>query len=147
MAFNLLEASLPSLISKEAPAASKGTAMGVYSTSQFLGAFLGGSLGGLLLQEVGLAGVLWLMTGILLLWLVVAVTMPTPRHATSFVVQLRAAAGDQADAIDEALRGLPGVHDVVILEDARTAYLKVDRLYFDEGLLADFPFVSQGNAS
>ena len=87
------------------------------------------------------------MTGILLLWLVVAVTMPTPRHATSFVVQLRAAAGDQADAIDEALRGLPGVHDVVILEDARTAYLKVDRLYFDEGLLADFPFVSQGNAS
>lgn len=41
MAFNLLEASLPSLISKEAPAASKGTAMGVYSTSQFMGAFLG----------------------------------------------------------------------------------------------------------
>src|SRR5690554_8054948 len=38
MAFNLLEASLPSLISKEAPAAAKGTAMGVYSTSQFFGA-------------------------------------------------------------------------------------------------------------
>ncbi|MDT9071165.1 MFS transporter, partial [Escherichia coli] len=60
MAFNLLEASLPSLISKEAPAASKGTAMGVYSTSQFFGAFLGGALGGYLLQSAGLEGVLWL---------------------------------------------------------------------------------------
>src|SRR5690554_1071969 len=45
MAFNLLEASLPSLISKEAPAASKGTAMGVYSTSQFMKAFMGGAFG------------------------------------------------------------------------------------------------------
>ncbi len=43
-AFNLLEASLPSLISKVAPAGAKGTAMGVYSTSQFLGAAMGGFL-------------------------------------------------------------------------------------------------------
>ena len=45
-AFNLLEASLPSLVSKVSPAGGKGTAMGVYSTSQFLGAALGGILGG-----------------------------------------------------------------------------------------------------
>ncbi len=47
MAFNLLEASLPSLVSKISPAGVKGTAMGVYSMSQFLGAFFGGVCGGL----------------------------------------------------------------------------------------------------
>ena len=41
-----MEALLPSLISKESPAGYKGTAMGVYSTSQFLGVAIGGSLGG-----------------------------------------------------------------------------------------------------
>lgn len=46
VAFNLMEALLPSLISKESPAGYKGTAMGVYSTSQFLGVAIGGSLGG-----------------------------------------------------------------------------------------------------
>jgi len=147
MAFNLLEASLPSLISKEAPAASKGTAMGVYSTSQFMGAFVGGAVGGLLLEAAGVSGVLWLMVGVLVLWLLVALTMPAPGYTTSFVVQLKEVAQSQFDSIDDALMALPGVQDVVILEDAGTAYLKVDRQRFDKGLLADFPFVRQGNGS
>ena len=54
-AFNLLEASLPSLISKVSPAGGKGTAMGVYSTSQFLGSALGGILGGWMFQHGGLS--------------------------------------------------------------------------------------------
>ncbi|AZT82792.1 MFS transporter [Marinobacter sp. NP-4(2019)] len=147
MAFNLLEASLPSLISKESPAASKGTAMGVYSTSQFLGAFVGGAIGGMLLEQVGVSGVLWLMAAVLVLWLVVALTMPSPGYTTSFVVQLQQVAHSQFDNIDDAFRQLPGVQDVVILEEADTAYLKVDRQHFDEGLLADFPFVRQGSSS
>lgn len=147
MAFNLLEASLPSLISKEAPAASKGTAMGVYSTSQFMGAFVGGAVGGLLMEAAGVSGVLWLMVGVLVLWLLVALTMPAPGYTTSFVVQLKEVAQSQFDSIDDALMALPGVQDVVILEDAGTAYLKVDRQRFDKGLLADFPFVRQGNGS
>jgi MFS family permease len=57
VAFNLLEATLPSMLSKLAPAGAKGTAMGVYSTSQFLGAFLGGVLGGFLAQQWGLSAV------------------------------------------------------------------------------------------
>lgn len=71
-AFNLLEACLPSLISKLAPPNLRGTAMGLYSTCQFFGIFIGGSLGGLLLQHFGvaaiflaagfLAGVWWLLT-------------------------------------------------------------------------------------
>ncbi|MDX1458101.1 MAG: MFS transporter [Marinobacter sp.] len=146
MAFNLLEASLPSLISKESPAASKGTAMGVYSTSQFLGAFAGGALGGLLLEQGGLTGVLWPMVGILLVWLALAATMPTPSYTTSFVLKLRESARDRIDAVDELLRGLPGVQDVVILEGTDTAYLKVDRARFAEDSLAEFDFVRQGTS-
>lgn len=147
MAFNLLEASLPSLVSKESPAAAKGTAMGVYSTSQFFGAFLGGALGGLLLEQLGFQGVLWLMVIVLLLWLAVALTMPSPGYTASFVVQLQHVAHSQFDDIDDALRKLPGVQDVVILEEAETAYLKVDRRKFDELSLADFAFVRQGSSS
>ncbi|TNE73015.1 MAG: MFS transporter [Gammaproteobacteria bacterium] len=145
MAFNLLEASLPSLVSKEAPAAAKGTAMGAYSTSQFLGAFLGGALGGALMGGLGIAGVLWFMVVVLALWLIVAITMPAPGYTTSFVVQLQEVVANQYDEIDNSLRRLPGVEDVVIVEDAATAYLKVDRQYFDEGLLAGFSFVRQGS--
>ncbi|MDL0433298.1 MFS transporter [Marinobacter sp. TBZ242] len=147
MAFNLLEASLPSLVSKESPAASKGTAMGVYSSSQFFGAFLGGAMGGLLLEQLGLQGVLWFMVIVLLLWLAVALTMPSPGYTASFVVQLQHVAHSQFDDIDDALRKLPGVQDVVILEEAETAYLKVDRQTFDELSLADFSFVRQGSSS
>lgn len=147
MAFNLLEASLPSLVSKESPAAAKGTAMGVYSTSQFFGAFLGGAVGGLLLEQLGLQGVLWFMVVVLLLWLAVALTMPTPGYTASFVVQLQHVAQSQFDDIDDALRRLPGVQDVVILEEAETAYLKVDRQKFDELSLAEFAFVRQGSSS
>ena len=145
MAFNLLEASLPSLVSKESPAAAKGTAMGVYSTSQFFGAFLGGALGGVLLQQAGLQGVIWLMVGVLIMWLLVALSMPAPGHTTSFVVQLRHEARARFDDIDQSLRQLPGVQEVVILEEANTAYLKVDRRQFDALWLADFPFVRPVN--
>ena len=55
LAFNILEASLPSLISKFAPAGFKGSAMGLYSTSQFFGAFVGGVVGGVLSDYVSLA--------------------------------------------------------------------------------------------
>ncbi|MCC5859975.1 MAG: MFS transporter [Ectothiorhodospiraceae bacterium] len=56
-AFNILEASLPSLVSRYAPVAERGAALGVYGTAQFGGAFLGGVLGGLVLGGYGTAGV------------------------------------------------------------------------------------------
>ena len=62
-AFNLLEATLPSWLSKQAPAGSKGTAMGVYSTCQFLGASVGGFVGGYLVENFGVAEVFWLAAG------------------------------------------------------------------------------------
>ena len=63
--FNLLEAMLPSWLSKVCPAGRKGTAMGIYSTSQFLGAFAGGVLGGWSVQQFGIDGLFILLAAIL----------------------------------------------------------------------------------
>lgn len=60
-AFNLLEASLPTLTSRLAPEALRGTALGAYSTAQFLGAFAGGVLGGWALGRFGRDGMFVLM--------------------------------------------------------------------------------------
>jgi predicted MFS family arabinose efflux permease len=141
MAFNLLEACLPSLISKESPAAAKGTAMGVYSTSQFMGAFVGGAVGGILLESVGTVAVFALMVVVLLIWLGFALTMSPPSHAASFVVPLVNVEEADMSTVDRTLRGIPGVEDVVIIADRATAYLKVDRQQFDAEILGQYAFV------
>jgi predicted MFS family arabinose efflux permease len=70
--FNLLEASLPSLVSKTAPPQAKGTAIGVYSTFQFLGAFVGGDRGGWLYQHYGVGAVFGGAAVITGLWFLLA---------------------------------------------------------------------------
>ena len=125
LAFNLMEALLPSLISKEAPAGYKGTAMGIYSTSQFLGVAIGGSLGGWLdgffdSQTVFLMGAL-----LATVWLLVAMTMQEPPYVSS----LRITIPDDVDA-DETLRqrllAKEGVKDALVIADERSAYVKID---------------------
>ncbi|WP_090450069.1 MFS transporter [Dyella sp. OK004] len=68
-AFNLLEAALPSLVSRLAPAALRGAAMGAYSTSQFMGAFIGGAIGGIALGKLGTGGVFVCAAALTLVWL------------------------------------------------------------------------------
>ena len=77
-AFNLLEATLPSLISKFAPPAIKGTAVGVYSSIQFLGTFVGAALGGWLSQHYGPAAVFGFCLVLSALWLAASATMTAP---------------------------------------------------------------------
>ncbi len=77
-AFNLLEATLPSLISKFAPPAVKGTAVGVYSSVQFLGTFVGAAVGGWLSQQYGPAAVFGFCLVLTALWLAVGATMAAP---------------------------------------------------------------------
>ncbi len=81
-AFNMLEASLPSLISRLAPKADKGAALGFYSSSQFMGAFCGGVLGGALMGNFGLTAVFYFCAGLSLIWLMLAarLTAPPPRE-------------------------------------------------------------------
>ena len=127
MGFNLLEATLPSLVSKSAPAGGRGTAMGIYSTSQFLGAFLGGVTGGYIAHQYWYDQVFWLAAGLILLWLIVALTMKKPRHLKSLVVSLQP--GEHIVASDFVGK-VPGVFDVVIIPEHRLAYFKIDRDLF-----------------
>ena len=125
LAFNLLEALLPSLISKESPAGYKGTAMGIYSTSQFLGVAIGGALGGWVdgffdSQTVFLLGALLAM-----LWLLVAGTMSEPPYVSSLRVEIP----DEvvADgALQERLQRTDGVKQVLVVPDERSVYIKID---------------------
>jgi MFS family permease len=77
-AFNLLEATLPSLISKFAPPAVKGAAVGVYSSVQFLGTFVGAAVGGWLSQHQGPAAVFGFCLVLTALWLAASATMSSP---------------------------------------------------------------------
>ncbi len=129
MAFNLLEASLPSLVSKVAPSGTRGTAMGIYSSSQFLGAFAGGIAGGALAQAFGHHGVFLFSALLALLWAGVALTMPRPRHWASVVVQLRD--GEQPPDGASIRDLVAGVEEVLLIPDQRLVYLKVDKSLFD----------------
>jgi MFS family permease len=82
--FNILEATLPSLISRMAPPASKGLALGVYNTTQAFGLFVGGALGGWLARHAGATGVFAFAAGAMLLWLAIAWGMrELPRRGTA----------------------------------------------------------------
>lgn len=142
MAFNLLEASLPSLVSKECRAGSKGTAMGIYATSQFIGAFLGGAMAGVILQHFGIVAVLALMVALLVAWLIVIIGMPQPSYSTSFVVKLASLDASKIGEVSQSLASVRGVEDVMIVPAERTAYLKVDKKALDEESLKRFPFVA-----
>jgi MFS family permease len=76
--FNLLEASLPALVSRVAPPEAKGTAAGVYGSVQFLGAFVGATAGGFVSQQFGSAAVFVLCSALTLSWLLVAWPMAAP---------------------------------------------------------------------
>lgn len=82
-AFNLLEASLPSLVSRAAPPSAKGTAIGVYSTLQFVGTFVGATAGGLIAQYYGNAMVFAFCALVALVWLAVAAGMRAPARGTA----------------------------------------------------------------
>ncbi|MBS1145549.1 MAG: transporter [Proteobacteria bacterium] len=88
IAFNVLEATLPSLVSRTAPPSAKGAALGVYNTTQALGLFLGGAAGGYIAQHFGDNAVFAACTGLALIWLVVANSMNFPqRRVTAAATQ------------------------------------------------------------
>jgi hypothetical protein len=130
-AFNIMEASLPSLITKAAPPDAKGTAMGLYSSAQFLGIFVGGIVGGLAHQHGGAAGVFALTAALALLWLLAAGTMAQPSYLTTRLVPIGDGQAGDADSLAARLRQVPGVAEAVVIAEEKLAYLKVDTKSFD----------------
>jgi MFS family permease len=133
VAFNILEATLPSIISKLAPAASKGTAIGVYNTAQSLGVFVGGALGGYLSHYHGFASVFIFCSVLMALWLIFALSMRTPPPVKSKMYHLEEMTAAAAKNLSTRLSALAGVREAVVLADEGLVILKVDmQQSFDE---------------
>ncbi|AUQ40723.1 MFS transporter [Yersinia ruckeri] len=125
IAFNVMEAILPSLISKESPAGYKGTAMGIYSTSQFIGVAIGGSLGGWLFGLEGEGMVFIAGALIALMWFTVSITMQEPPYVSSLRITLSELAVKDA-ALEDRIKAQPGVTEAIVVAAERSAYVKVD---------------------
>lgn len=129
--FNIMEASLPSLVTKTAPPGSTGTATGIYSSSQFLGIFVGGVAGGWVNQTHGAVGVFILACALAVSWLLVAGTMRRPSHLTMRVVRVGDRSAADAGRLVARLHQVPGVAEALVVPEEGLAYLKVDSKIFD----------------
>jgi MFS family permease len=134
--FNALESMLPSLVSRVAPAASKGTAFGVYNSLQFFGVFVGGAAAGWLTGQYGSHAVFWLCGALVALWLFVSVFSAPFKLATTRVIRLPAEQSTgNTDALIARIRGVTGVQEVTIIAGESQAYLKVDEKELDDNAL------------
>ena len=129
--FNFLEASLPSLVARISPAAMKGTAMGVFSSAQFLGAFSGGVIGGVLLANQAFSSGFMLLAGLMLVWFLIAAFMQQPQLLASKIVSLENMQDESIKRFLNKASLIKGVHEVSVYADDRVAYLKVEK-HFDE---------------
>jgi MFS family permease len=134
-AFNLLEAMLPSLVAKLAPAAHKGTAMGVYASSQFLGIFTGGLAGGWMMEHFGLQSVFIFNSALAALWLLLVISMRKPRYLSSQLLNVGSLDETTANQLADKLSRVAGVTEVTVIAEDGVAYLKVDKQELDQDAL------------
>jgi predicted MFS family arabinose efflux permease len=132
IAFNILEASLPSLVSKIAPPEAKGTAMGVYNTSQALGLFFGGAAGGWLAQNYGFGVVFAFCAGLMAIWLVLAASMTSPPRVKTQMFHIGKISAEEAQRLATRLTVFTGVEAVTVLPEEGSVLLKVAQTGWDE---------------
>jgi MFS family permease len=132
VAFNILEASLPSLVSKIAPPEAKGTAMGVYNTAQAIGLFFGGVVGGWLAQHHGQGSVFAFCAVLMAVWLVLAARMRPPPRVRTQMFHIEPMDHNAADRLLSRLTVFTGVEAVTILAEEGTVMLKVSQTGWDE---------------
>ncbi len=124
MGFNLLEATIPSWISKRAPVANKATAMGLNSSSQFFGAFVGGAMGGLLLSQPNLLA--WsILAAVMAVALLFIIPIADPPYLSSTTVTIP----KNIDIQDwsRQMMAVNGVDELVVMAKEQVAYLKLDK--------------------
>lgn len=139
IAFNILEAIQPSLISKFAPVYAKGTAMGVYNTCQSASLFVGGALGGYLLEWGGYQPIFILCSVLMLVWLWFAYFMETPQPVKTVMLHFNSQdsfsstlVSDKSTIVSDKLRTFDGVVEAVVLVEERLILLKVLQTGWDE---------------
>ncbi len=135
--FNFLEASMPSLVAKISPADMKGTAMGLFSSAQFFGAFSGGLIGGVLLAYDSLHEAFLQLALLVVSWWIIAFFMEKPKAVTSRIVSLGGLDEMAMLNFSEKAELLPGVQEITVYIEDQIAYMKIDKKLFDDDALAN----------
>lgn len=138
--FNFLEAVQPSLVAKYSDVNTKGTAMGVYSTSQFFGIFVGGALGGLVLQHWGISGVFLFGAIMASLLFIVALSLPKPDYYKTEIIKLKDEYLSKTTETTQELLTIKGVKQVAISIEEGIAYLKIDKQTLDNQQLGKYTY-------
>src|SRR5437667_4353722 len=133
-AFNVLEAMLPALVSRIAPAHGRGFVIGVYNTTQTRGVFFGGLLGGRIAQHSGPGAVCATCAVLSGLWLAAAAGMRGPGRVVNDLSRLTfsIASGVNLEGLRDALAAVRGVREAEVLAEHRIARLKVVSGQWDE---------------
>ncbi|MDP3269296.1 MAG: MFS transporter [Legionella sp.] len=138
VAFNILEASLPSLVSKQANPNNKGTAMGVYSTGQFLGIFAGGTLAGVLFQWTSSTGIFIGNAFISLVWFAFAWFMKPNVYLTTLIIPYTGERGEKLNPVlMQKLLNVSGIKEVFFASEEKVLYLRIDKEHYHPGTAQD----------
>ena len=113
----------------------RGAALGVYSTVQYLGAFLGGVVGGWLLGAGGERTVLAACAALCIAWILLAFGLREPRRLSVEQLHVGDVERESVDALTARLLAVPGVIEAVVVAEERIAWLRVDRRVLDRSSL------------
>ncbi len=133
-AFNIIEASLPSLVSRIAPPQARGAALGVYNTSQSIGAALGGAVGGAIAAHFGPHAVFSFTTVLAVIWWIWAQGMKNPPLLAEREIAIDPHI--EIASFRSELLALPGVREAVVLPEQCKAFLKVNPERWSDAALA-----------
>ena len=128
--FNYLEANLPALVSTLAPAGKKGSAMGMYASFQFFGAFLGGMLSGVLNQYFSSQLVFIVALVICVCWALILLGLKPLGGLKRYALSVMGSS-DELEDINRQLLQLEGVEDIQLVKEQNAIYLKVDSDVFE----------------
>ncbi|MBE0364892.1 hypothetical protein PULV_a3177 [Pseudoalteromonas ulvae UL12] len=131
IAFNFLEATMPALVSRMAPANQKGSAMGVFSSGQFFGAFLGGILGGYIASVESGQAVFAAAALIGVIWLAIAWGMQIPSRSKLISLLTEIDTEQQAEVLAARFVDLEGVIEATVVWEESRTYLKVNDKTFN----------------
>ncbi len=125
--FSLLEALLPSWVSKIIPTHNKGMAMGIFSTAQFLGIFIGGVFGGWTFGHFGMNGIFGLNGIFVLIWLMLAIFLPHPPYLSTVIFKIHQFVERDLEILSQRLHAVMGIVEVSIMHTEDLIYVKIDQ--------------------
>ena len=133
-AFTLMESILPSLVSKIAPLSIKGAAMGVYSTSQFIGIAFGGAIGGILAKYTTLPSLFLVNAALAALWLGYLLSLKKIPYTSTFIFKSNKTSNDES-RLQQIIHNIEGISDFALAPHEQLLYIKADKKIIDENKL------------